>query len=378
MNRHTLGILAGGQLGRMMINEAKKLDLTIRILDPNEDAPCANMGADFVVGDVRDEETVYQWGQHCDRITIELEHVNIQALKRLRAEGKHIVPRPEVLEMIQDKGLQKEFYTQHKLPTSAYRLVDSEQAITVNDLPCVQKLRKGGYDGKGVKILRTVADLTQALVGPSVVEELVTIQKEIAVIVARDEQGHTALYDPVEMLFDPEANLVTRLAAPAAITDEQREQALTYAQTLITDLNMVGILAVEFFIDQHGQVLINEIAPRAHNSGHHSIEGCATSQFMQLIRCAMGFPVGDTRLIEPSVMLNLLGDPDHEGLAAYEGLDRALGIGGVSVHIYGKKRTYPLRKMGHITITAPTLKEAHERADQVQAVLRVITRPINY
>lgn len=374
MNRHTLGILAGGQLGRMMINEAKKLDLTIRILDPDPAAPCANMGVDFVVGDVQDENTVYEWGQGCERITIELENVNVKALKRLRDEGTYIVPRPEILEMIQDKGLQKQFYTQQELPTSAYRMVDSEQAITEADLPCVQKLRTGGYDGKGVKILRTAADLEQALVGPSVIEQLVDIQKEIAVIAARDEQGKVALYDPVEMLFDPVANLVTRLAAPAAITTEQRERALHYAQTLMIDLDMVGILAVEFFIDQQGQVLINEMAPRAHNSGHHSIEGCATSQFMQLVRCAMGFPVGDTRLIEPSIMLNLLGEPGYEGLPAYEGLDQALGIEGVSVHIYGKKRTYPMRKMGHITVTAPTLEQAHKRADRVQALLRVVSR----
>ena len=377
MNRPTLGILAGGQLGRMMINEAKTLDLSIRVLDPNPEAPCANMGVDFVVGDFRDEATVYNWGQACDRIVIEIEHVNAKALKRLRDEGKAVTPSPEILEMIQDKGLQKQFYTQQNLPTSPYQLVDSETDITAADLPCVQKLRKGGYDGKGVKILRTPEDLAQALVGPSMVEQLVDIHKEIAVIVARDVQGQTAIYDPVEMIFDPVANLVTRLAAPAQITPEQAQQAQQYAHDLITQLDMVGLLAVEFFIDQDGQVLINEMAPRAHNSGHHSIEGCVTSQFMQVVRCAMGLPVGEPRLREPSVMLNLLGAPGHHGPARYQGLDEVLGIEGVAVHLYGKAQTEPMRKMGHLTITAPTLAEAHTRADQAQDRLQVVAPSTN-
>jgi 5-(carboxyamino)imidazole ribonucleotide synthase len=374
MNTHknTLGILGGGQLGRMMVEAASPLNLKIKILDPNPEAPCANMEVDFVVGDFNDEETVYAWGQDCERITIEIEHVNIAALKRLRDEGTVVYPQPEILEMIQDKGLQKQFYATHDIATSDFEVVENAQDDSRIAVPCVQKLRTGGYDGKGVAVLQTAQDKENAMPGPSVLEPLVDIEKEIAVIVARDEQGNIETYDPVEMIFDPVANLVTRLAAPANITQKQSAQATELATALMQKLEMVGILAVELFLTKDGQLMVNEVAPRAHNSGHHTIEACVTSQFEQLVRCVMGLPLGQTRLKEPAVMLNLLGEPGHTGVAQYIGMHEALALPGVSVHLYNKKDTKPMRKMGHVTIVAPTIEAAHANADAVEKVLKVV------
>jgi 5-(carboxyamino)imidazole ribonucleotide synthase len=311
-------------------------------------------------------------------VSIEIEHVNIDALYELEKRGVEVYPQPKVLEMIQDKGLQKEFYRQNGFPTSSFQLVNDKSellskiksgAITI---PFVQKLRKGGYDGKGVLIVQSITDLENLFDAPSVIEDLVPIQKEIAVIGARNKAGIFRAFPPVEMEFNPSANLVEFLSCPASISKTLSHQATSIVEALMQTSNLVGLLAVEFFMTQSGTLLINEIAPRPHNSGHHTIESCSTSQFEQHLRSILNLPLGNTELLSPSIMLNLLGAEGYQGSPIYEGIEKVLEIDGVHVHLYGKSMTKPFRKMGHVTITAPTLDQARDRARMVKALLKVV------
>jgi len=374
-NQLKLGILGGGQLGRMLIQEAISLDIHVAVLDPSTDAPCAAFAHQFVVGDFNDEETVYAFGRHLDLITVEIEHVNIEALERLKAEGKQVYPDPAILKMIQDKGLQKQFYRINSLPTSSFFLAsDAQELKEKSGLKAgVQKLRKGGYDGKGVKVLKNSDDYSELMEGPSVFEELVEIHKELAVIVARNEQGEIKAFPAVEMVFDPKANLVDFLVSPASILKEQMTECNRIAIKLAEALNFVGILAVELFLDTSGHILINEIAPRPHNSGHQTIEGNITSQYAQHLRAILGMPLGDTSLIRPSVMLNLLGEPGYSGKVFYQGLEKALSRPGVYLHLYGKTETRPFRKMGHITVTGTTIDDAVAKAMSIRNQVKVIS-----
>jgi 5-(carboxyamino)imidazole ribonucleotide synthase len=371
-----IGIISGGQLGKMLIQEASKWDIITYVLDNNTECPAGRIASHYIQGSNLDFEAVYQFGKKVDLLTFEIENVNITALKKLKAEGLRIVPDPEILELIQDKGLQKEFYTKNGIPTSPFTLCDSTDAIRAGiengeiTFPFVQKLRTGGYDGRGVAVINSPEDMEKLLPGPSVIEEKVTIEKEISAIAARNSKGEISCYPVVEMQFDPRANLVDKLVCPSSITAEQSEKARAYAGKIMKLLNMEGILAVELFIDSTGNVLVNEAAPRTHNSGHHTIESVITSQFEQHLRAILNLPLGSTELKLPSVMLNILGAPDCEGPVKYEGLTECLAIEGVKIHLYGKKITRPYRKMGHVTVLASTLEGALKKAEKVKQLIK--------
>jgi 5-(carboxyamino)imidazole ribonucleotide synthase len=373
-SRFKLGILGGGQLGRMFIQESINYNLDVHILDPDQNAPCKNIATTFTNGSLKDFDTVYQFGKDKDLVTIEIEHVNTDALQKLENEGVKVFPQPSILKMIQDKGLQKEFYSQNQIPTSEYYIVENKNEILqyANEFPFMQKMRTGGYDGKGVTPIKSSEDLNTAFDVPSVLEKFVDFDKEISVIVARNESGEIKSYPVVELEFNPEANLVDFLFAPAHISKEIENSAREIAEDLVQKTQIVGLLAVEMFVTKSGEILVNEVAPRTHNSGHQSIEGNVTSQFEQHLRSILNLPLGDTRMIEPSVMVNLLGEKGFDGEAQYEGLNEVLNMPGVHIHLYGKKFTRPYRKMGHVTIGAKTLDSAKEIALKVKETLKVI------
>jgi len=372
-NQFKLGILGGGQLGRMFIQEAISYNLDVHVMDPDENAPCKDISTTFKTGSIQDFDSVYEFGKDKDVITIEIEHVNADALQKLEDEGVKVFPQPKILKMIQDKGLQKQFYAEHGIPTSDFHLIDSKEDIARfrNEFPFMQKMRKGGYDGRGVTPLRTDADLDKAFNAPSLLEKFVDFDKEISVIVARNESGEVKSYPVVELEFNPEANLVDFLFSPANIAKESEQKAREIAEDLVSKTGIVGLLAVEMFVLKNGEVLVNEIAPRTHNSGHQSFEGNVTSQFEQHLRSVLNLPLGETRITEPSVMVNLLGEKGFEGEAVYEGLSNVLALPGVHVHLYGKKFTRSFRKMGHVTVGAKTLEEAKEIALKVKELLKV-------
>ena len=370
-----LGILGGGQLGRMAIQEAISLNIHIAVLDPDSKAPCAEIANSFTLGSITDYDTVLTFGRNCDIITIEIEHVNTQALKQLEAEGKKVFPQPAILEMVQDKGLQKQFYAQHTIPTSNFILIENKNELSTCgiEFPLVQKLRKGGYDGKGVSVIKSLAELDKAFDAPSVVEEMVKFRKEIAVIVSRNEKGETAAYPLVEMEFSAEANLVEFLYWPTDESIDVQERAKAIAISVAERTGIVGLLAVEMFLTDTDEILVNEIAPRTHNSGHHTIEAAATSQFMQHLRAVVGLSPGSTAIKTPAAMINLLGENGYSGNAHYEGLEEVLSRPGVYVHLYGKSQTKPFRKMGHITVTASNLETVKALAMKVKERVRVIS-----
>jgi len=372
-----LGILGGGQLGRMLLQEAIDLDVRMAFLDPDPQAPCHAIGHEFSHGAFNDYDAVLAFGKGKDLLTIEIEHVNTDALKDLEKEGVRVYPQPRIIRMIQDKGLQKEFYRKHALPTAGFSLVKNAEEIRTNQpqLPFVQKLRTGGYDGRGVQVIRREADLEKLFDAPSVLEELVHFEQEISVIAARNADGQVKCFPAVGMDFNPEANLVEFLYAPAALSQDLEVEAQQLAARLIESMEMVGLLAVEMFVTKDGRLLINEMAPRPHNSGHHTIEANITSQYMQHLRAILNLPLGDTSLRQPAVMLNLLGEKGHTGDVQYENLDKVLMIPGVYVHLYGKTTTKPFRKMGHVTVLGRSLEEAKLKANQVKTLLRVISKP---
>lgn len=375
----SLGILGGGQLGKMLIQAGSKWHLSFHVLDPTADCPAADIATTFTRGEFRDYQTVMDFAQDMAHLTIEIEDVNVEALEELQAMGKRVNPAPDKLRLIQDKGLQKQFFKEHHLPTSAFRLYADKaavlKAVEMQELkrPFVQKLRKGGYDGRGVLVVREEADLEELFDAPCLVEDLVPIEKELAVIVARNRNGEVVSYPSVEMVFNPKANLVEMLACPADITEEQERQAEVTAIQVIKALELEGLLAVELFLQKNGAILVNELAPRPHNSGHHTIESCYTSQYEQHLRAISNLPLGSTHLHSPGVMVNLLGEPGHTGPARYAGFEDCLKMEGVYIHLYGKALTKPFRKMGHVTIIGRTLEEAKEKAKRVQKTLKVIT-----
>ena len=372
-----LGIIAGGQLGKLLALAASKWDVNTYVLDEDEHCPASTVCTRFVQGSRLSFDDVVAFGRSVDLLTFEIEDIDIDALQALKAEGKRIVPDPDVLAVIQDKGRQKEFYATHGIPTAPSSLYDGAEDIrhAVKEgtlaLPFVQKLRRGGYDGKGVAVVETAAQLTDLLEGPSVVEARVDVQKEISVIAARNARGEVRCYPAVEMVFDARANLVDRLFCPADIPEDLQENAERIATDLIAKLEFSGVLAVEMFVDGNGAVLVNEVAPRTHNSGHHSIESIITPQFEQQLRAIFNFPLGSTRLKMPAVMVNLLGEPDARGAVKYEGMTQCMAIEGVKMHLYGKKEVRPFRKMGHVTVLAPTIEEAMEKASRVKQTLKV-------
>jgi 5-(carboxyamino)imidazole ribonucleotide synthase len=368
-----LGVLGGGQLGRMLLPPAIDLDIKLSILDPDPQAPCSQIAHAFSIGDFNDAQTVIRFGENLDVVTVEIEHVSIAGLRTLESKGIKVFPQPDVLETIQDKGLQKNFYRDHNIPTAPFVLIDHPGDLKNHrdKLPFAQKLRKGGYDGRGVQIIRTEADLSKAFDAPSVLESFVDFEKEISVIAARNADGEIKTFPAVELYFNPEANLVELLFAPADISAEAEAKASEIARKTIEAYGLVGILAVELFLLKNGDILVNEVAPRPHNSGHQTIEANVTSQYAQHLRAILGLPLGDTEIIRPSAMVNLLGAPGHTGPVRYEGLEEALSISGVYVHLYGKALTKPFRKMGHVTITADTAEEAREKAMKIKELIQV-------
>jgi 5-(carboxyamino)imidazole ribonucleotide synthase len=370
-----LGILGGGQLGRMLIQEAVNFNIYIAVLDPSVNAPCADLANNFVVGNFNDYQTVLDFGKTVDVLTIEIEHVNIEALEELERLGKKVFPTPQALRTIQDKGLQKQFYKANNIPTAPFHLIDNaEDALLFKEKgPFMQKLRKGGYDGKGVTPLRTEAEFNGAFDAPSVLEEFVPFVKELAVIVARNERGEIATFPLVEMEFNPEANLVEFIFSPANVNVEIENNAKKIATDIANKLEHIGLLAIELFLTEDGNLLVNEIAPRPHNSGHHTIEACFVSQYGMHLRAILNMPLGSTGLRTPAVMINLLGEKGFEGKARYENIEEVLHTEGAYIHLYGKEDTKPFRKMGHITVCNSNLEEAKDIARRFLKEVRIVS-----
>ena len=369
-----IGVLGGGQLGRMLQQKALSLGLDLAFIDPDKNAPCKDVSSRFFKGDIKDYDTVYAFGKGRDILTIEIEHVNVEALAQLEKEGVKVFPQPSVIKIVQDKGLQKQFYKEHNIPSAEFFLIAGcdEVVLFESEFPLMQKMRKGGYDGKGVTPMRSKDDLPNAFNEPSVLEKMVDFEKELSVIVSRNEKGEIKSYPCVECVFNPEANLVDVLLSPANITKEQENISQSIAKDIIEKLDMVGILAVELFLTKDGEILVNEIAPRPHNSGHQTIEGNYESQYGQLIRCLLNLPLGDTGIVKPSVMVNLLGEKGFIGTAVYQGINEVLSTSGVNVHLYGKDQTKPYRKMGHVTIVSNTIEEGIDKANFVKNTLKII------
>ncbi len=368
-----LGILGGGQLGRMLIQESINFNVTTHVLDPDADAPCKDLCNKFVKGSLTDYQTVYNFGKDVDLITIEIEKVNVDALEQLENEGVMVYPQSRVIRLIQDKGVQKQFFKENNIPSSRFQLIQNRAELKNGNfpLPFIQKLRRDGYDGRGVHPVKSKIDLDNAFDAPSLIEDWVDFEKELAVIVSRNENGEVKTFPCVEMEFNPEANLVEFLISPSTLSSDILQKADELAVKIAEDLKIVGILAVELFLTKNGEILVNELAPRPHNSGHQTIEGNYTSQYEQHLRAIFNLPLGDTRSISNAVMINLLGEKGFEGLAEYEGLNEILKIDGVYVHLYGKKLTKPFRKMGHVTILDNDREKAIEKAKFVQKILKV-------
>ncbi|MFM7022230.1 MAG: 5-(carboxyamino)imidazole ribonucleotide synthase [Flavobacteriales bacterium] len=369
-----VGVLGGGQLGRMLLQKSYSYNLEMAFIDPDTHAPCREISNWFYRGDLNNAKLVYDFGKKCDVVTIEIENVSVEGLEQLEKEGIKVFPQPHAIKIVQDKGLQKLFYKENNFPTSEFYLIEGKADLELfkDQLPIVQKLRKGGYDGKGVQILRSESDFSKAFDGLCVLEKLVDIQQEISVIACRGQNGEVNAFPPVEMEFNPEANLVEFLFSPANISTEVEKAAMELAKKIITKLDMVGILAVEMFLSKDNELLVNEIAPRPHNSGHQTIEGNITSQYDQLLRCLIGMPLGSTDITIPSVMVNLLGEKDYMGYVKYKDIDKAMAIGGVNIHIYGKSETKSFRKMGHVTVVDKDLEKAKEKAKIIKDTLKVI------
>lgn len=368
-----LGILGGGQLGRMFIQEAINYDVDVNIMENDENAPCAKIASTFTLGNITEFEAVYNFGKNMDVLTVEIENVNIEALYQLEQEGVKVYPQPRVLEIIKDKGIQKDFYSKHNIPTAPYSIEDNPTVENLKTrIPFVHKLRTGGYDGKGVQVINNGEKLQNIFNAPSVVEQLIPFEKELSVIVARNKKGEMISYPTVECEFN-EVNLVEFLFSPAEISGEVENKAQQLAKEVIEKLDMVGILAVELFLTKTGDLLVNEVAPRPHNSGHHTIECNVTSQFEQHFRSILNLPLGSTEIVTPGAMLNLIGEDGYKGPAKYDGIEKIMSTAGCHIHLYGKRETKPFRKMGHLTITAPTMENVKSIAKNVKSVLKVIS-----
>src|SRR5690349_1125070 len=357
----------------MLIQSGIDFNLNFAVLDPDPGAPCSGITG-FYSGKLTDYERVMDFGAQCDIITIEIENVNTAALKELASKGKKVYPQPHIIELIQDKRLQKTFYRNNGIPTAEFYLTNSAEEVKEYQhfLPFVNKLGREGYDGRGVQLMRDEGDLDKAWDAPGLVEKLIDFEKEISVIAARNERGEVKTFPVVEMVFHPEHNLVEYLFSPADLAPAIASEADLIARKIIGDLGMVGLLAVEMFVTREGGVLVNEIAPRPHNSGHQTIEANITSQYEQHLRAILNLPLGDTSTLSPSAMVNLLGEPGYSGPARYEGFEEVIETPGVFVHLYGKKVTKPFRKMGHVTIIDKDIATLKMKANFVKETLKVI------
>ena len=376
-----IGILGGGQLGKMLCQAATAWHLPIYVMDKDDSFPAAHYATVFMRGDFRNQADVLTFGRGLDIVTIEIEHIDTEAMRLLEKRGVAVYPQPDKVDLIKDKGLQKQFYADRGIATTPFRLYESAKnvraAVAAGEwtYPFVQKSRTGGYDGQGVAVIRNESDLEQKLLdAPCLVEEMADIDKELAVVVARSVSGEISVFPTVEMEFHPTANLVEFLICPAALDGDTNERAAGLARKVVTEMEVVGLLAVELFLTKSGDILVNEVAPRPHNSGHHTIEACMTSQYEQHLRAIMDLPLGPTDLVRPGAMINLLGAEGHTGPAHYEGWQGLLAIPEVYPHIYGKAETRPFRKMGHVTALGDTVAQARERATRARDACRIISQ----
>ena len=378
-SKHKLGILGGGQLGKMMLYNTRKFDINTSVLDPNNEAPSRLACNHFVQGDLMDFETVFNFGKKVDTLTIEIENVNVEALKALEKEGVKVYPDSNTLATIQNKAEQKRFYIKHQLPTAAFKAYNNkstlEKAVSENvqSLPFVWKSARFGYDGNGVKIIRKHSDLEQLPNGECIAEDLIPFKNELAVIVARNPKGEIKSYPVVEMEFHPEANQVEYVLCPARIPESVAKKATDVALKTAAAFQHVGLLAVEMFLTQNHNILINEVAPRPHNSGHQTIEASQTSQFEQHLRAILNLPLGSTKNKACGVMVNLVGAEGHQGAVVYKNIESIMALEGVTPHIYGKKMTRPFRKMGHVTIVNSSIEKARKIAQKVKESINVIS-----
>lgn len=374
-----LGILGGGQLGKMLLSETRKFDIATNVLDPSKDAPAQFGAHQFTQGDLLDFDTVYNFGKSVDVLTIEIENVNLEALEKLESEGVKTYPSPSTLKLIQNKGQQKDFYTQHQIPTAPYKRFDNTSSLKTYieeqniSFPFVWKIARFGYDGNGVKIVRNFEDIDALPNAECIIEQMIPFKNELAVIVARSTSGEIITYPVVEMEFHPEANQVEYVICPARIPQAVSDKARALALKVSEKYNHVGLLAVEMFQTEDDEILVNEVAPRPHNSGHYSIEASYTSQFEQHIRAILDLPLGNTDNKVAGVMVNLVGAEGYNGQVYYEGMNDILKIDGVTPHLYGKRETRPFRKMGHVTIVNPDMQKARAIAQQVKETIKVIS-----
>ena len=374
-----LGILGGGQLGKMLLFDTRKFDIQTYVLDPSEEAPCKIACNHFFQGDLMDFETVYNFGKQVDVLTFEIELVNLEALEKLENEGKKVYPSPKTLKLIQNKGIQKEYYAKHNIPTAPFEkfsnLENLKTAVTSSavEMPFVWKCTEFGYDGNGVKIVRTIEDLDYLPNVECIAEEMVPFKNELAVIVCRNPSGEIKTYPVVEMEFHPEANQVEYVICPARIDEKVADNARAIALEVSKKFNHVGLLAVEMFQTEDDEILVNEVAPRPHNSGHYSIEASYTSQFENHLRAILDLPLGNTDSKVAGIMVNLTGAEGFSGDVIYENIEKILGWNGVTPHIYGKKQTRPFRKMGHVTIVNEDITVARKIAEDVKNTIRVIS-----
>ena len=370
----TIALLGGGQLGRMFIENALRYNVKVHVMDPDPNAPCSLIADRFEVGDLNDTAAVVAFAKDADVVGIEIEHVSVLALDRLKAMGKRVIPDPEVLRTIKDKGLQKQFYSDRSIPTADFALLENPSEIAEHKelLPAFLKLRTGGYDGKGVMAVNGI-DAGIVFEGPCVLERRADIALELAVLVARSSGGEVAIYDPVEMVFDPRFNLVDHLRAPARITAEKASEAQHLARRVVDAFNAPGLYAVELFLTRAGELWVNETAPRAHNSGHHTIEACSSSQFDQLLRIYMDWPLGDPTLRGQAAMVNLVGE-GGDGEPDLVGMEEILKIPGAFPHLYGKSKTRTGRKMGHVTVSVANDVDLESAIASVKANGKVVPR----
>lgn len=380
MIQQKVGILGGGQLGKMLCQEASKLGIRLHILEKDDSYPSAGVCPDITYGNFKDYDDVLAFGRQMDIVTVEIEAVNTEALHQLEKEGIKVYPQPSLLDLIKDKGDQKTWYETHSIPTTPFELFGNadtvQNAVKAGkwSIPFVQKARKDGYDGQGVKIVRHHEDLSDLLDCPCLLENLADVDKEISVIVARNPSGDVRSFPVVEMEFHPTANLVEFLFSPSSVSQEIQDKAIELAESVAVKMGIVGLLAVELFLTKEGEILVNEVAPRPHNSGHQTIEGNIVSQYGQHLRAILDLPLGDTSMTSASVMVNILGEPGYTGPAYYDGLSESLEISGANIHIYGKALTKPFRKMGHATIIDQSLDKAVEKAKQLKSTLKVISK----
>ena len=371
-----LGVLGGGQLGKMLLTETQKFDIYTSVLDASVDAPCAQICNEFHLGSLLDFDTVYNFGKKVDLLTIEIEHVNIEALLKLEEQGLEIYPQPSVLQIIQHKGKQKDFFVENNIPTSPHKRFSSLELLKKEtfQFPFVWKSAQFGYDGTGVKIVRNQNDINSLADTDCIVEDLIPFKNELAVIVARNKNGDIKTYPVVEMEFHPEANQVEYVICPARISDEVAQKARKIALKVAESFEHIGLLAVELFQTEDDEIIVNEVAPRTHNSGHYSIEASYTNQFEQHLRSILNLPLGNTDSKVAGIMVNLVGEEGYAGDVVYKNMESILSIDGVTPHIYGKKETRPFRKMGHVTIVNQDLDEARRIAEKVKKVIRVVSK----